>query len=59
VVELAPSRGLHYSLSILILVIAAVVLYGLWVVYRADLLNAAAFVALILGVILAWLRRRS
>jgi len=57
--ELAPSRGLHYSLSILILVIAAVVLYGLWVVYRADLLNAAAFVALLLGVILAWLRRRS
>jgi hypothetical protein len=50
---------LHYSLSILILVIAAVVLYWLWVVYRADLLNAAAFGALILGVILAWLRRRS
>jgi len=57
--ELATSKSLNYSLPVIILVIAAAVLYGLWVVYRADILNAAAFVALLLGVILAWLRQRS
>jgi hypothetical protein len=38
---------------------AALVLYGLWLAYRVDLLNAAAFAALLIGVILAWLRQRS
>ena len=38
---------------------AALVLYGLWLAYRVDLLNAAAFAVLLIGVILAWLRQRS
>lgn len=38
---------------------AALVLYGLWLAYRIDLLNAAAFAVLLIGVILAWLRQRS
>lgn len=38
---------------------AALVLYGLWLIYLVDILNAAAFAALFLGVILAWLRQRS
>ena len=41
------------------LVAAALVLYGLWLAYRVDLLNAAAFAALLLGVIFTWLRQRS
>ena len=40
-------------------VVIAAVFYGLWLVYRIDLLNIAAFVALFLGVILTWLRQRS
>jgi len=47
------------SAPALLLIAAALVLYGLWLVYRMDLLNAAAFAALLLGVILAWLRQRS
>ena len=39
--------------------VVAVVLYGLWVIYQADILNIIAFVTLILGVILAWSRQRS
>jgi len=42
-----------------LLIAAALVLYGLWLAYRMDLLNAAAFAALLLGVILGWLRQRS
>ncbi|NLA39063.1 MAG: hypothetical protein GX882_06735 [Methanomicrobiales archaeon] len=37
----------------------ALVFYGLWLAYRDDILNAAAFAALFIGVILAWLRQRS
>jgi hypothetical protein len=47
------------SAPALLLIAAALVLYGLWLVYRMDLLNAVAFAALLLGVILAWLRQRS
>ncbi len=47
------------SAPALLLIAAALVLYGLWLVYRMDLLNAASFAALLLGVILAWLRQRS
>jgi hypothetical protein len=35
------------------------VLYGLWLASGIDLLNAAAFAVLLVGVILAWLRQRS
>ncbi|BBL67037.1 DUF7524 family protein [Methanoculleus chikugoensis] len=56
-----PARSLRWrsSAPALLLTAAALVLYGLWLVYRVDLLNAAAFAALLLGVILAWLRQRS
>lgn len=47
------------SVPILALVAAALVLYGLWFALRVDLLNAAAFAALLLGFILTWLRQRS
>ncbi|MCT8336025.1 hypothetical protein FKB36_00560 [Methanoculleus sp. Afa-1] len=58
----APTpRSLRWGAFIpaLLLIAAALVLYGLWLAYRVDLLNAAAFAALLLGVILAWLRQRS
>ncbi|KDE55443.1 hypothetical protein [Methanoculleus sp. MH98A] len=55
----ATSMRWRSSAPLLLLAAAALVLYGLWLVYRVDLLNAAAFVALLLGVILAWLRQRS
>ncbi|KAF5090395.1 DUF7524 family protein [Methanoculleus horonobensis] len=56
-----PARSLRWrsSAPTLLLTAAALVLYGLWLVYRVDLLNAASFAALLLGVILAWLRQRS
>jgi uncharacterized membrane protein len=47
------------SFPVILLTAGALVLYGLWLVYRVDLLNAASFAALLLGVILAWLRQRS
>lgn len=55
--------GLHLvsdlpSLPILVPVAAALVLYILWIALRNDLLNVAAFVALLVGVIFAWLRQR-
>ncbi|KLK88682.1 hypothetical protein SZ63_06755 [Methanoculleus sediminis] len=56
-----PARSLRWrsSAPALLLAAAALILYGLWLVYRVDLLNAASFAALLLGVILAWLRQRS
>lgn len=45
--------------AVLAPVAAGVVLYGLWLAVRVDLLNAAAFAALLIGVILTWLRQRS
>ena len=45
--------------TVLVPVGAALILYALWLAYRIDLLNAAAFAALLLGVILTWLQRRS
>ncbi len=47
------------SLPIVALGAAALVLYGLWLVYQVDILNAGAFAALLAGVILIWLRQRS
>ncbi|MDN7011770.1 hypothetical protein FGW20_01680 [Methanoculleus sp. FWC-SCC3] len=47
------------SIPILALVAAALVFYGLWLIYQVDLLNAVAFAALLVGVILVWLRQRS
>ncbi|MCM2465107.1 DUF7524 family protein [Methanoculleus oceani] len=65
-VEVPPKTAAHRasfrwqsSIPALALVAAALVLYGLWLAYRVDLLNAAAFGALLIGVILAWLRQRS
>ncbi|MBA7480281.1 hypothetical protein ES707_15730 [subsurface metagenome] len=57
----APAVSFRWrsSIPVLALVAAALVLYGLWLAYRVDLLNAAAFAALLLGVILTWLRQRS
>lgn len=57
----APARSLQWRSSAppLLLTAAALVLYGLWLVYRSDLLNAAAFAVLLLGAVLAWLRQRS
>ena len=57
----APAVPFRWPSSVPILapVAAALVLYGLWFVLRVDLLNAAAFAALLIGVILAWLRQRS
>ncbi len=57
----APAVSFRWQSSIpaLALVAAALVLYGLWLAYRVDLLNAAAFAALLIGVILTWLRQRS
>ncbi|WP_292519326.1 hypothetical protein [Methanoculleus sp.] len=46
-------------LPVLAPVAVALVLYGLWFVYRVDLLNAASFAALLIGVILTWSRQRS
>jgi hypothetical protein len=40
-------------------VAVALVLYGLWLALRIDILNAAAFAALLIGVLLTWLRQRS
>ncbi len=56
--------GLHLALKlpplpVLAPVAAALVLYILWIASGIDLLNVAAFVALLVGVILAWLRQRS
>ncbi|MDV2481069.1 hypothetical protein F8E02_03400 [Methanoculleus sp. Wushi-C6] len=45
--------------GVLAAVAAGLILYGLWLVYRVDLLNAAAFAALLVGVVLAWSRQRS
>jgi len=47
------------SIPVFALIAAALVLYGLWLAYRVDLLNAAAFAALLLGVIFTWLQQRS
>ena len=47
------------SAPALLLIAAALVLYGRWLAYRVELLNAASFAALLLGVILAWLRQRA
>ncbi|MDD2474164.1 MAG: hypothetical protein PHR49_09290 [Methanoculleus sp.] len=65
-VEMAPtavapaiSREWRPFAPVLVIGAVALALYGLWSVYRVDLLNAAAFAALLLGVILAWLRQRS
>ncbi len=55
----AVSSGWRSSAPVILLSAAALALYGLWVVYRIDLLNAASFAVLFLGVILAWLRQRS
>ncbi|HOI12970.1 MAG TPA: hypothetical protein PLG75_03895 [Methanoculleus sp.] len=55
-----PATSIQWRSFVLPLTLAAaLVLYGLWFVYRVDLLNAAAFAALLAGVILAWLRQRS
>ncbi len=63
IAPVAPVRDTSYGWGslgpVLLSCAAALVLYGLWLVYRIDSLNAAAFVALLLGVILAWLRQRS
>lgn len=58
---LAPGVSLRWQpyIPALALGAVAVVLYGLWLTYRVDLLNAAAFAALLVGVILTWLRQRS
>jgi hypothetical protein len=53
-----PSRW-RASIPIFALIAAALILYGLWLAYRVDLFNAAAFAALLLGVIFTWLRQRS
>ncbi|MCK8518518.1 DUF7524 family protein [Methanoculleus sp. 7T] len=59
----APPPGLSFRwrpyIPALTLGAVAVVLYGFWLTYRVDLLNAAAFAALLLGVIITWLRQRS
>ena len=55
----AVSSGWRSSAPFILLGAVALALYGLWLTYRVDLLNAAAFAALFLGVILAWLRQRS
>ncbi|HQD26954.1 hypothetical protein [Methanoculleus sp. DTU007] len=45
--------------TVLVPCVIALLLYGLWLMLGIDLLNAAAFAALLLGVILTWLRQRS
>ncbi|ABN55942.1 MULTISPECIES: DUF7524 family protein [Methanoculleus] len=55
----ATSMRWRSSVPVLLLAAAALVLYVLWLVYRVDLLNAAAFAVLLIGVVLAWLRQRS
>jgi hypothetical protein len=45
--------------AVLAPVAAGLVLYGLWLALRIDILNAAAFAALLIGVLLTWLRQRS
>lgn len=47
------------SAPVFALIAAALVLYGLWLAYRVELFNAAAFAVLLLGVIFTWLRQRS
>ncbi len=63
VAPVAPARaalpGWQSAAPALLSCAAALVLYGLWLVYRDDILNVAAFVALFIGVILAWLQQRS
>ncbi|NLZ30073.1 MAG: hypothetical protein GX885_04930 [Methanomicrobiales archaeon] len=54
-----PATSSMWRSSIPAVIAVAVVLYGLWLVYRVDLLNVAAFAALLLGVLLAWLQQRS
>ncbi len=46
-------------IAVLAPVAVALVLYGLWFALRIDILNAAAFAALLIGVLLTWLRQRS
>lgn len=55
----APATTPRPPATVLAPVGAALILYALWLAYRIDLLNAAAFAALLLGVILTWLRQRS
>lgn len=55
-----PARTVSLPpLPVLAPVVAALVLYGLWLASGIDLLNAAAFAVLLVGVILAWQRQRS
>lgn len=56
IAEVSPRR--RPSIPVFALITAALVLYGLWLAYRVDLFNAAAFAALLLGVIFTWLRQR-
>lgn len=46
-------------IAVLAPVAVALALYGLWFALRVDILNAAAFAALLIGVLLTWLRQRS
>jgi len=55
----APAAAPRPPVTVLVPVGAALILYALWLAYRVDLLNAVAFAALLLGVILTWLRQRS
>ncbi len=54
----APVRRLHRFLPAGILIGASLVLYGLWLFLHIDILNYAAFFALLAGVLALWFRRR-
>jgi hypothetical protein len=59
---LPPRREVRWErmpVPTLILGGVSLVLYALWVMFGLDILNAAAFAALVLGVILLWFRQRS
>ncbi|MDN7024837.1 hypothetical protein FGU65_08045 [Methanoculleus sp. FWC-SCC1] len=55
----ASVRRTHPLLPAGLLVGAALVLYGLWLVLQIDTLNYAAFLALLAGVLALWFWRRS
>lgn len=55
----APSRRSHRLLPAGLLIVLALVLYGFWLLLQIDILNYAAFLALLAGVLALWYWRRS
>jgi hypothetical protein len=58
-VEIAsPEPRRSIPVLVVLLLLAAAIVYGAWLVERADILNYAAFAALSSAVLMAWLSRR-